>query len=331
MSIHDLGYRAWQGPLVPQIGRFWVIAQTGIRLTWRNAWVRRLVFFSWLPAVYIAGLLFGYEQILARIQARAPLLHAGVPWIEGVPLSEDRHQVWACLLYIFFRYPQLVLVVLVVGQIAPPLVARDVRTKAFLLYFSRPLARFEYVLGKMVVLWTYLFLISAVPALALYGVGVLLSPDWRVVFSTWDLPLRIVAASAVLIVPITAVALAFSSLTSETRYATFAWFAFWGLGWAAYWILTTNLPRSANPERWNLVSMSHTLATIQYWIFGLKHELADLWSMASQVALAPRAGRAGILPRPEQVHVWPAALQVIGITLVALAVLFRRVSSPMRI
>jgi len=327
MSIHDLGYRSWQGPLVPQIGRFWVIAQTGIRLAWRNAWVRRLLFLSWLPAVYIAGLLVVYEQILAQ----APLYHRVMPWLEGVPLSENRYRVWACLLYIFFRYPQLVVVLLVVGQIAPPLVARDVRTKAFLLYFSRPLARFEYVLGKMVVVWAYLLLISAVPALALYAVGVLLSPDWRVVFSTWDLPLRIVVASAVLIFPITAVALAFSSLTSETRYATFAWFAFWGLGWATRWILTVNVPSSANLERWNLVSMSHTLATIQYWIFGLKHELADLVSVASQVAVASGANRLGILPPPEQVHVWPAALQVTGITLVALAVLFRRVSSPMRI
>jgi hypothetical protein len=37
------------------------------------------------------------------------------------------------------------------------------------------------------------------------------------------------------------------------------------------------------------------------------------------------------LPAPSQVQVWPAAIEVIVITLVALAVLFRRVSSPMRI
>jgi len=331
MSIHDLGYRSWQGRLVPQVGRFWVIAQTGIRLAWRNAWVRWLLFLSWLPSVYIAGLLLVYEQILEQIKTRAPFLHTAVPWLEGVPLSADRHQVWACLLYIFFRYPQLIVVLLVVGQVAPPLVARDVRTKAFLLYFSRPLARFEYVLGKMVVVWTYVLLISAVPALVLYAVGVLLSPDWRIVYSTWDLPLRIMASSAVLIVPVTTVALAFSSLTSETRYATFAWYAFWAVGWATYLTVTANLPSSASAEHWSLVSMSHTLATIEYWIFGLKHELANLFSAASPFAVVRNVGRAGILPPPDQVHVWPAVAQVTGITLVSLAVLFRRVSSPMRI
>jgi ABC-2 type transport system permease protein len=329
MSIHDLGYRSWQGPLVPQVGRFWVIAQTGIRLTWRNAWVRRLLFFSWLPALYIAVLLCLYEQILAQIEARVPV-HGRLPWLEGVPLSENRHQIWACLLWIFYRYPQMVAVLLVVGQIAPPLVARDVRTKAFLLYFSRPLARFEYVLGKMVVVWAYLVLISAVPAILLYAVGVLISPDWRVLYATWDLPLRSMAASAVLIFPMTAVALAFSSLTSETRYATFAWFAFLGVGWAVNSILKLNIP-SANHARWDLVSMSHTVGTIQYWIFGLKHELADLVSVASRVALAPRGSGASILPAPEEVHVWPAAIQVLTITAVALGILFRRVSSPMKI
>ena len=234
---------------MPQVGRFWVIAQTGIRLAWRNAWLRRLLFFAWLPAIYMAGLLFLYEQLRAQIEARIPV-YTRLPWLEGVPITGDRHQVWACLMWIFFRYIQLFPILLLVGQIAPPLVARDVRTKAFLLYFSRPLARFEYVLGKMVVVWGYLVMISALPAIALYVVGVLLSPEWKVVLSTWDLPLRSVAVSAVLIFPMTAVALAFSSLTSETRYATFAWFAFWAVGWATYWILTVNIP-STNRGRWD--------------------------------------------------------------------------------
>jgi hypothetical protein len=77
--------------------------------------------------------------------------------------------------------------------------------------------------------------------------------------------------------------------------------------------------------------MSHTLASIQYWIFGLKRELVDLLSVASQVAGTRGAGQVGILPRPDQVHVWPAAVQVAGITFVSLLILFRRVSSPMRI
>jgi len=318
MPIHDLGYRAWQGPLIPQIGRFWVIAQTGIRLAWRNQWLRRLLLLSWLPVVYVATLLLVYEQV----QAHTSMADTLVPWIGDIPISAGRHRVWACLMWIFFRYPQGIVMVLVVGQVAPALVAQDVRTKAFLLYFSRPLARLEYVLGKMAVVWAYLSLVSAVPGLVLYVLGVLLSPDWHVVLATWDLPLRILGASAVLMIPTAAVALALSSLTSETRYATFGWFAIWAVGWAAYAMLRANLPPSADMHRWDLVSLYHTLGTVEYWVFGLKHELVEM---------LPMAARMGILPSPAQVQIWPAAIQVIAVTVISLAILFRRVSSPMRI
>lgn len=318
MPIHDLGYRPWQGPLVPQIGRFWVIAQTGMRLAWRNPWLRRLLLLSWLPVVYVASLLLVYEQI----QAHTSMADTLVPWLRDIPITEDRHRVWACLFWIFFRYPQGIVLLLVVGQVAPALVAQDVRTKAFLLYFSRPLGRFEYVLGKMSVVWAYLLLITAAPGLVLYVLGVLLSPDWRVILSTWDLPLRILGASAVLMVPTAALALAISSLTSETRYATFGWFAIWAVGWATYAMLRANLPLSADAHRWDLVSLYHTLGAVEYWVFGLKHEL---------VRILPAAARVGILPSPAQVQIWPAAIELTVVTLVSLAILFRRVSSPMRI
>ena len=40
MPIHDLGYRGWQGRLIPPIGRFWVIAHTGIVLAWAVMFAR---------------------------------------------------------------------------------------------------------------------------------------------------------------------------------------------------------------------------------------------------------------------------------------------------
>lgn len=318
MPIHDLGYRPWHGPLVPSIGRFWVIAQTGIRLAWQNRWLRRILLLSWLPAVYLAALLFAFEQW----QARTPENQLVLPWLADVPLVDNRHLVWSSLLWIFFRYPQGIVMVLLIGQIAPPLIAQDVRTKAFLLYFSRPLARFEYLLGKMAIVWTYSILITTVPALALYAFGVLLSPDLRVVLSTWDLPLRIVAATAVLVIPTTAVALAISSLATQTRSATFGWFAFWALGWGAYATLVANLPAHAHSRHWQVLSMYHTLGTLQYWVFGLKESLGTALPYASEMS---------ILPAPSEVEVGPASVQLIAITLVALGIVMRRVSSPMRI
>ncbi len=67
--------------------------------------------------------------------------------------STARHEVWSLLLMTFFRYPQAVLMVLLVGMIAPPLISQDFRSRAFLLYFSRPITPVEYVFGKAMVVW----------------------------------------------------------------------------------------------------------------------------------------------------------------------------------
>jgi hypothetical protein len=224
-----------------------------------------------------------------------------------------RHQVWATLLMIFFRSPQAILMVMLVGLIAPPLISRDVRTRAFLVYFSRPLTPLEYMLGKASVVWAYLLMITGLPALALYTMAILLSPDASLLTETWDLPLRIIAASIILLIPTTALALCFSSLTSESRYAGFAWFAVWILGFASYMLLTgmdaaaqydPSFPNRQVTDRWILLSPYKTLGEVQTWVFGLKRSFADV--LAEAIAIAT-------------------------VTVVAVAVLMRRVSAPMRV
>jgi hypothetical protein len=210
---------------------------------------------------------------------------------------------------IFFRSPQAVLMVMLMGLIAPPLISRDVRSRAFLVYFSRPLTPVEYVLGKASVVWAYVLMITGLPAFALYTMAILLSPDLSLVSQTWDLPLRIGAASVVLLIPTTAVALCFSSLTSESRYAGFAWFAVWILGWVSYSILSArdSVQGYGAPQvtdRWILLSPYATLGEVQKWVFGLKPGFAD---------------------------VLPEAVAISLVTVATTIVLLRRVSAPMRV
>jgi len=60
-----------------------------------------------------------------------------------------------------------------------------------------------------------------------------------VAVDTWDLPLKAIAASAALAVPTVLLALAYSSVTAESRIASFAWFATWAACWIAHSTLTT--------------------------------------------------------------------------------------------
>lgn len=284
MPIHDLGYRSWDDVASGGRSRVSVIAMTGIRLAWQSYWLRRMLLVAWLPAISLGFILFLYEYSLTQpMDDRWPTLLLGrLPQgrivVEAVVRDPEgaRREVWAFLLLTLFRYPQAFLMVLLVALVAPPLISRDLRSRAFLLYFSRPLSQFDYILGKSLIVYFYVAMITTVPALALYVLGIFLSPDLSVIAYTWDLPLRIVAASAWLIIPTTAMALGFSALATESRYAAFAWIAVWALGWAAYANLTAVKFEQAPRMRaevdsyWTLISLYHSLGHVQTWVFGLE-------------------------------------------------------------
>jgi hypothetical protein len=257
-----------------------------------------MLFFAWLPVVYLGAGFFAYEQSLNSPEAgllsnefleELPNARSVLGEVAGnVPGS--RHLVWSWLLLTLVRYSQAFLMFLLIGMIGPPLISRDVRSRAFLLYFSRPLDVWEYVLGKAAVVWLYIAAITTLPALLLYILAVLLSPSFGVVLDTWDLPLRILAASALMMVPTTALILMFSSLTTESRYAGFAWFAVWVLGWVTYGVLTISdfenqdfddraldeLTGLYQSNRWSIVSLYHMLGEMQGWVFGLGGSFSDV-------------------------------------------------------
>lgn len=327
-GVNHLGYRGWDGQLKPGWMRWAVIATVGVRRAWTSSWLKRMMFLAWLPAVGFSVGFFTWEQAalnpewrqaafgLIRGMPPTPAMYEIQAAIRAGDLATARHTVWALLLQSFFRYPQAVVMVMVVGMVAPPLISQDIRSRAFLIYFSRPLNRVEYVLGKLASLWVFLSIISTLPALVLYVLGVLLSPNLGVVAVTWDLPLRIIGASVVLMLPTSVLALCFSSLTQETRYAGFAWFIVWILGWFTYAAATAS--RAFGPDHfqsredryamledsaWTHLSLYHTLGRVQSWVFGFS-KLEDV--MVSIVIL-------------------------VAITVISMMILFRRISAPMRV
>ncbi|WP_145026682.1 ABC transporter permease subunit [Caulifigura coniformis] len=321
MPLHDLGYRRWSGPRNPQFFRWWVIAQTGVRLAWGSRWLRRLLVLAWLPAALCGVAFFALEKSLTepsqmvrvlRIMSRNyPQADLVADELEKNP-SQARVALWPMVLLTFFRLPQGVITVMLVALIAPPLIARDLRSRAYLLYFSRPITRLEYVFGKIAVVAAYLLMVTLVPGIALYVLGVALSPEFAVVYDTWDLPLRVAAASIIVIIPTVTFALALSALLGESRYATFCWFAPWVLGFVAFVSMTamneTRMLRGRNPllisNKWSLLSPYHTLGEVQTWVFGIEKDFANVAAEACLLSV---------------------------VTFFSMIVLLRKVAAPMRV
>ena len=327
MPLHDVGYRAWKGMPRPS-GAAGVIASTGIRLAWKSRWLRRVMLFAWSPALMFAGGFFAFEQAIeegaigAGRNATRRLDSFGmignlVATSLGGQLEDPeaaRRTVWSRLLLAFMRAPQAVLLAVVVGLVAPKLIAGDLRARAWLVYFTRPVSRVDYILGKVGVLAAIVTLITLLQAVVLWLVGVLVSPSLSVAAATWDLPLRVIGAAAAVTVPTVLLALAYSSLTAESRIATFAWFATWLACWIAHGALTgadaaasartrgtaaiavdpfddsspAFMPRTSprlswlaraagidnTVDRWAWLSLYHAQGVVQAWIFGIEKRLA---------------------------------------------------------
>jgi ABC-2 type transport system permease protein len=328
VPIHSPGYRPWEGQRVAAAMRTGVIASTGVRRTSKSKWLRRMLFVSVLPTLFLSVPLFLFEQaardpdstggavanVLEDLPSGSPLAKAAaINLANASPEQVEfvRHQVWSFLLLTLFRYPQAVMMVLIIGIAAPPLISHDIRSRAFLIYFSKPITRWEYILGKMGTVAFFLAMITTLPALILYFAGVVLSPDLSVLFLTWDLPLRIALASIVLIVPTTSVALMFSSLTTESRYAGFGWFAIWILGSVSYSVLMAfaiatkggRFDPNTDVGWQTLLSPYHTLGVVQSWIF-------DMHGKNAPIVLS--------------------IVLLVFVTVGSLAIVYRRVSLPMR-
>ena len=323
VPLHDLGYRRWDGELNSQSVRWWVIAQTGIRLAWRSRWLRRMLVLAWVPAIAAGIGFFFVENAISRSMDVSLVLRglsnvfpgagAVADSLETQNVGTNRETLWPLILLTFFRLPQGFLIVMLTALVAPSLIAQDMRSRAFLLYFSRPITRLEYVAGKMATVGAYLAMITLVPGIVLYLLGVGLSPDLSVVADTWDLPFRVVVSSIVVIIPTATFSQSLSALMGESRFATFCWFAPWSLGFAAFGAMTAMTEASSmsptdNPllfrNTWTILSPYHVLGEVESWIFGMRKNFDD---------------------------VAPEAMVLSVVTLVSTGILLRKVSSPMRV
>lgn len=363
MPVNHLGYRPWKAKLTSALTRWWCISSSGITLAQKSPLVKRMLFAAWLPVLYwgvgfffIGQAMEGKVEILPskyqhsvnreinklpkvvrenlreaksgpnRIAVAALLKQQfkHIPQVnqlaDGLLLGDEsfsRNRVWCWLMMSFFRYPQGLMILFLVGAITPSLISRDIRSRAFLLYFSRPISKTEYILGKFFIPATFVSLVTALPAIGLYAFGVLMSPDLSVVASTWDVPLRILLGTAVLVVPTVSVALMFSSLTQESRFASFSWFTFFALGHAA-WLAVVfayafrngralpfdmSLMEEPAVKLWGLLSLFNNIGEVQGWVFGFT-PLSDAW---------------------------PGLLVLLLITVFSLIVIYRQISSPMRV
>jgi ABC-2 type transport system permease protein len=228
MPIFDQGYQHWKGALA---GRFWrclAISRQGIReqLKGSISLIRILLIAAWIPALALVtavalwGMIEqGSETILKMFQ------HVLPPEVATDPHAY-RHAVWT-ILYSWFFTSELYLIMLLVVLVGPNLVSRDLRYNALTLYFSRPLNRLDYFLGKLGIIAAIVAALAVLPAIGAYILGICFSLDIGVIRDTWRLLPASILYGVIITLSAGTLMLALSSLSRRSLYVGIAWIGLW--------------------------------------------------------------------------------------------------------
>jgi ABC-2 type transport system permease protein len=266
MPIFDQGYQHWQGGLRSHRWAWLTIAGQGIRSQLRFRWTKMILSMAIAPALSLAAfaIIWGLcEQKALLIQ---PLLEFfRLPDVFRTSPRDLRVPVWTFLFFFFFQIQRFfsMLLVLVVG---PALISQDLRFNAVPLYYSRPLTRADYFLGKLGVIAGYLGAVTVFPLTLAYLLGTIFSADITVVRDTFRLYLAGLAFSAVIIVSSGTLMLALSSLSRNSRYV--------GAMWVAVWIISNSLAEVFHQTLkadWSpVVSYTQNLRRLAEYLFDLR-------------------------------------------------------------
>jgi ABC-type transport system involved in multi-copper enzyme maturation permease subunit len=196
MPIHDQSYRRYGGSKASP-GRAWsVIARAGIMTMIRKRTFMGLMLFAWLPFVVRAVQIY----IASNYPQTATLLAPDAKMFRDF-LEQQNFFVFVMTIYV-----------------GAGLIAQDRRANALQIYLSKPLMRAEYIAGKAAVLFTFLMLITWVPAILLLFLQVMFKGSFEFLRANLFLFPAITVGALLQALVVTFTMLALSSLSKSSRY-----------------------------------------------------------------------------------------------------------------
>jgi ABC-type transport system involved in multi-copper enzyme maturation permease subunit len=206
-TIREKGYSHWEGKLIERRFPWWPITRTGIQLAFRKKRFKFVFAGSFVPAVvFLVGLYISerLEDFKSFLQGSDRLLNINPNYFKTY----------------FTNDSLLFLIVLVLGFAAAGLIADDLKHNSLQLYFSRPLRKKDYLLGKMSVIFFFVLVLTAVPGLILLMFKLIFAGSFKFFLDYPWLPLSILGYSVLLTVFFAFYVLLLSSLSKNTRYVT---------------------------------------------------------------------------------------------------------------
>lgn len=237
MNPRAQGYQHWTGQSTGVWRRRLTITQYGLRLCWRSRLLKILFAIAWAAALALMVISFLVGQLLTPDSTVLSYLQENfgkraytvVNGLSAWVLLYPEVSVDGLFRVAFSAATQLysVLAFIAVALFVPKLISHDLSSNAILIYNSKALTRFDYLLGKFGVAFTLLAMLGLAPLIAVWLVANVVSPDWSFFYHGFPALVRGVTVATLSAVTLSLLAMAVSSLAKRTSSAT----AFWVLGW----------------------------------------------------------------------------------------------------
>ena len=204
MTVRDLGYRAYEGELLPHRSRYRVLMARTLAQAWSVGLVKATLILGAFPAVVCGAVM------ILKLKTMQFLSAQGAP----IQLEDPGNLVFTCIYWcqIWFAFNISLLV-------AVPSVAEDVRTGAFQFYFARPVSRHHYLVGKVVPVVCLVAVVSMGPALLLSLLRIGLSRTGAEAWSNMSWLLGTLAYGPIYALVLSLPAVALSSLGRRSYHA----------------------------------------------------------------------------------------------------------------
>lgn len=267
MTIRDLGYRAYEGTLLPASRNTWVLARHGIARIW-GSWLNRLaIFFTVLPLLAIG--------LISVMQA----LMGGGQFIGTTPAGTMR-----VLTSIQFWF----VVSVVTLRSGASVIAEDFTNRAYQFYLSKPVTPLQYLAGRALGLATFLFALVAVPTIVLAVLLAALGPREHLA-ENLGLVLPALLDSALIAVVCSVLSIAFSALSKSRALTMMAW----GVALFVPAVLASLIEAMTGAEWGWLASPAGLLWVVGDALYKVEHNFDELhWYHAAPLLAALTAGGA---------------------------------------
>ena len=271
MPIYEQGYQRWDGELQERPLRWWPIVRQGVLQFLPQRKYLILLGLAWIQKIFAGVSLYG------RLKG-ADLLEG----ILGTNLDAGAPFFWSTL------ESSMIWVVIFTIMVGSDLVAADRRGRALQLYFSKPITRNDYVIGKIGVIATFLLLASWVPTMLLWLFAAAIEPTGAYFARIWYVPIAMTAYTVLTIATAGLFMLAVSATAQRSVFIAVTWIVVFGFGFVPVIELVKAV---TGVEVWSLLNMAGNLGQVGAWWFGAEfddgvHPVFSLAALAVGIAAA---------------------------------------------